>query len=132
LPARPLTVLRCLRDSKGNSRRTAATWSEPQLESADVVFLWGENDRLALALHAAVRRSDADAAALDKWAARWVAAHTQLWSAGPHVNPRQFALVENAKQVMRSLHAALSMDGAPTPTGEAAAKTLLAALAKMR
>jgi hypothetical protein len=48
------------------------------------------------------------------------------------VNPRAFAQVENAKQVMRSLHAALSMEAATTPTGTSAARTVLAALAKMR
>ena len=44
----------------------------------------------------------------------------------------RFAQVENAKQVMRSLHAALTMESSPTPTGTAAARTVLAALAKMR
>jgi len=103
-----------------------------KLESTDAVFSWGENDRLALALHAAVRRPDADAAALEAWTAHWVSAHRALWSAGPHVSPRAFAQVENAKQVLRSLHAALSMDPAPTPTGSAAGRTALAALAKLR
>ena len=58
--------------------------------------------------------------------------HRRLWAKGPQVDPRLFAEVENAKQVMRSLHAALSMDATPTPSGAAAAKTLVAALAKMR
>jgi hypothetical protein len=87
---------------------------------------------MALALQSAVRRPDADAAALDAWAAHWVEAHKALWAKGPHVNPVVFAQVENAKQVMRSLHAALSMEAAPTPTGTAAARTVLAALATMR
>ena len=51
---------------------------------------------------------------------------------GPQVDPRRFVVVENAKQVMRSLHAALSMDTTPTPTGEAARQALIAALAKVR
>ena len=75
---------------------------------------------------------DADAAALEAWTAQWVEAHRTLWANGPHVDPRAFAQVENAKQVMRSLHAALSMESSPTPTGTAAARTVLAALAKMR
>jgi len=103
-----------------------------KIESADEVFAWGENDRLALALHSAVRRDDADGAALEAWAAHWVQAHSTLWSAGPQVNPQLFARVENAKQVMRSLFAALSMEAPPTRAGEAGAKALLAALAKMR
>jgi Protein of unknown function (DUF2785) len=103
-----------------------------KIESSDTVFLGGENDRMALALQSAVRRPDADAAALEAWTAHWVEAHRTLWANGPHVNPRTFTRVENAKQVMRSLHAALSMESSPTPTGTAAAKTVLAALAKMQ
>jgi hypothetical protein len=103
-----------------------------KLESHDAVFTWGENDRMALALHSAVRRSDADGAALTGWAQAWVKAHQDLWANGPQVDPRRFVVAENAKQVMRSLHAALSMDASPTATGEAARQALLSALAKMR
>lgn len=91
-----------------------------------------ENDRMALALHSAVRRPDADAKSLEAWVARWAAAHKALWSKGPHIDATKFAVVENAKQVMPSLHAALSMDQAPTATGEAAARIVLAGLGGMR
>ena len=103
-----------------------------KVESHNAVFAWGENDRIALALQSAVRRPDADAAALNAWTDYWVSAHQDLWANGPHVDPRRFAIVENAKQIMRSLHAALSMETAPTPNGDAARTTLIAALAKMR
>lgn len=103
-----------------------------KIESYDGVFVWGESDRMALALHSAVRRADADGAALTSWTQQWVAAHQELWAKGPQVDPRRFVVVENAKQVMRSLHAALSMDANPTPTGDAARQALVAALAKMR
>jgi hypothetical protein len=103
-----------------------------KIESHDAVFTWGENDRMALALHAAVRRPDADAAALTKWTQYWITAHQELWANGPQVDPRRFAVVENARQVMRSLHAALSIDAMPTSTGDAARLTLITALAKMR
>jgi hypothetical protein len=103
-----------------------------KIESHDAVFVWGENDRMALALQSAVRRPDADPAAFSDWTQSWVNAHRTLWANGPHVDPRRFAIVENAAQVMRSLHAALSMESAPTPTGDAARQTLIAALAKMR
>jgi hypothetical protein len=103
-----------------------------KLEASDHVFQWGENDRMALALHSAVRRADADGTALEAWTTHWVEAHRAVWAGGPQVDPRRFAVTENAKQVMRSLHAALSMEASPTSTGEAARKTLLAALAKMR
>jgi hypothetical protein len=103
-----------------------------KLESHDAVFAWGENDRVALALQSAVRRQDADAAALTAWTQYWVTAHQDLWANGPQVDPRRFAVVENATQVMRSLHAALSIETAPTAAGDAARQTLIAALAKMR
>jgi hypothetical protein len=103
-----------------------------KLESHDAVFAWGENDRVALALQSVVRRQDADAAALAAWTQYWVTAHQDLWAKGPQIDPRRFAVVENATQVMRSLHAALSIETAPTPAGEAARQTLIAALAKMR
>ena len=115
----------------GSDARLLAA-ARAKIESHDAVFTWGENDRLALALHSAVRRSDADAAALAAWIQHWVDEHRGLWANGPQVDPRRFAVVENAKQVMRSLHAALSMDTTPTPTGDAARQALVAALAKMR
>ena len=115
----------------GSDARLLAAVRE-KIESYDAVFAWGENDRIALALQAAVRRPDADAAALVAWTESWVSAHQRLWANGPQVDPRRFVVVENAKQVMRSLQAALAMDAAPTPAGEAARKTLLAALARMR
>lgn len=103
-----------------------------KLESAATVFAWGENDRLAWALHAALRRPDADPAAFDAWTARWVEDHTALWARGPRVEPASFARVENAKQVLRSLVAILSMEQTPTPTGESARRAAVAALARMR
>jgi hypothetical protein len=92
----------------------------------------GENDRVAAALQSAARRPDADAAALTGRTQYWMKAHQELWADGRQVDPRRFARVENATRVMRSLHTALSMEIAPTPTGEAARRTLIAALAKMR
>jgi hypothetical protein len=102
-----------------------------KIESSDLVFVWGENDRMALALQSAVRRTDADAASLEAWTQSWVQAYQMLWAHGPQVESRRFAVVENASQVMRSLHAALAMESSPTPAGTAARQTLIAALAKM-
>jgi hypothetical protein len=103
-----------------------------KIEASDVVFIWGENDRMALALQSAVRRADADAASLAAWTQVWVKAFQMLWANGPQVDSRRFAVVENASRVMQSLHTALSMESAPTPAGEAARQILIAALAKMR
>jgi hypothetical protein len=117
-------------DAGSGARLLAAV--RTKIESHDAVFAWGENDRMALALQSALRRSDADAATLASWTQYWIKAHQDLWAHGPQVDAKQFAHVENAAQVMRSLYAALSMESAPTPTGETARQTLIAALAKMR
>lgn len=103
-----------------------------KIDSADAVFVWGENERIALALHAAIRRSDADPAAFAAWAERWVADHQRLWAKGPQVDPAAYARVENAKQVLRALWVALSLDAAPTPAAGAAMTSLEDALARMR
>lgn len=103
-----------------------------KLGATDAVFVWGEPERLAAALHAAVRRPDADTAAFEAWTATFVAAHTALWANGPQVEPATFARVENAKQMLRALAVLLAMETAPTPTGEAARLASLAALARMR
>lgn len=103
-----------------------------KIDASDQVFVWGENERLAAALHAAMRRADADAAVTEAWASAWVPRHTALWAHGPQVDPAQFVRVENAKQVLRALHALLSMDLTPTPPGDAAKRAVLLALARMR
>jgi uncharacterized protein DUF2785 len=103
-----------------------------KVESADTVFAWGENDRLALALQSAVRRDDTDGAAVEEWVAFWVDQYKALWAKGPQVDPRQFARVENARQIMRSLVTALSVEPEPTSAGDIARRVTLAGLAKMR
>ncbi len=103
-----------------------------RITSHPAVFAWGENDRLALALHAAVRRPDVDAGVVTAWLARWEDDHKALWATGPQIDPARFAPLENAKQVLRSLHAALAMDRSPTPQGDAVRAAVLTALARMR
>ncbi len=103
-----------------------------KIESSDTVFAWGESGRLALALQSAARRPDADMAAVERWIAQWQTDHAALWANGPLVVPAQFARVENAAQVLRSLHAALAMEPSPTPQGERVRRATLEALARMR
>ena len=102
------------------------------LQASDAVFVWGEQARLGAALHAAVRRPDADAAAFEAWTTRWTDAHRALWANGPQIDPARFAPVENAAQTLRALAALLAMETSPTPTGESARRATLAALARMR
>ena len=103
-----------------------------KLDAVDTVFVWGEPERLGAALHAAVRRPDADTPAFEAWTTRWVERHTALWAGGPAVDPARFVVVENAKQTLRALVTLLAMETSPTPTGESARRAALAALARMR
>jgi hypothetical protein len=103
-----------------------------KIEASESVFVWGENDRMAWALHAAVRRPDAETAAFEAWTARWIDDHAALWAGGPQVDPRRFARVENGKQLLRSLAAILSMERTPTGSGETARMAAVTALARMR
>jgi uncharacterized protein DUF2785 len=115
----------------GSDRRLLAA-VQRKIESSNTVFVWGENGRMALALQSSLRRPDAVAAAVEEWGAHWIDEYKTLWAKGPHVDPARFARVENARQVMASLHAALSMETNPTSNGDTARKVILAALAKMR
>lgn len=99
---------------------------------AEAVFTWGEPQRVGFALQAAIRRSDADVAAVERWIAAIDTDFKGLWAKGPVVAPRDFARVENRLQVLRGLHTALAMDAAPTPTGEAVRTAAIRALARMR
>jgi hypothetical protein len=103
-----------------------------KIESTPTVFVWGENDRMALALQSAIRRPDADPNALAGWLEHWANQHQTLWANGAQVDPARFARVENARQVMRSLHTALALEAKPTPIGDNARQAVLVTLGKMR
>jgi hypothetical protein len=102
------------------------------IQRTETVYVWGEAERIGAALHAAVRRPDGDAAVLDAWLGQWVKDHQALWAQGPHIAPVAYARVENAKQVLRALHALLWMELTPSPQAEAARQAVVMALAKMR
>lgn len=103
-----------------------------RLTATGTVFVWGESDRLAWALHAALRRDDADPAAFEAWTSGWIEDYAALWANGPLVDPARFVRVENARQILRSLAAILAMEQTPTPAGKQAGAAALAALARMR
>jgi hypothetical protein len=99
---------------------------------AGAVFAWGEPQRVGFALAAAVRRPDADTAAVTRWIGDIETDFKALWSKGPLVAPADFARVENRLQMLRGLHTALAMDAAPTATGESARTAAISALSRMR
>lgn len=103
-----------------------------RIDAVDTVFVWGEAERIGAVLHSAVRREDAEPAVLDTWLGQWAADHAALWARAPRIEPARYARVENAKQVLRALHAVLAMETTPSPNAEAARRAVLAALARMR
>lgn len=98
----------------------------------DGVFIWGEAERLAAMLHAAVRRPDAELARLAPWLEQWEGDHQALWAKGPHVDRAAYARVENAKQLLRALHALLAMEATPSAPAVAARQVVLTTLARLR
>lgn len=102
------------------------------LERNPGVFVWGEPERIGFALQSLVRRADFDAAAVEAWAAPWIARHKALWKDGPAIDPVAYVPIENAKQVMRAAVAAISMELTPPPPAVESRLHLLRALATMR
>jgi hypothetical protein len=104
---------------------------DARLMTADEVFVWGENARLAEVIASIVGRADFDRTALDHWLSAWLERHRALWSGGPLIEPERFVRVQNGLQVLRSLYVALAMQGV-SPPAEAAREAVLDTVAKMR
>ena len=102
------------------------------LRIRDDVFVWGEPERIGFALQSLVRRADFDTATVETWAAPWIARHKALWKNGPAIDPVAYVPIENAKQVMRAVVTAISMERVPPPPADASRTHLLRALAAMR
>jgi hypothetical protein len=63
---------------QGNQRRIVEA-VVTRLRSAGIVFVWGEDARLASTLASIARRADADAASFSRWFVDMRAAHSRLW-----------------------------------------------------
>ena len=115
----------------GSDARLLAAARE-KIKSYDAVFAWGENDRMALALHSAVHRPDADTAALDRVDQDLGEGSPGVvgeWAAGRPSPVRRC----RERQADVAEPASRALDGrAPTSNGDAARHALLAALVKMR
>jgi hypothetical protein len=80
-----------------------------RLRSAGHVFVWGEDTRLAAALAALARRTDADPAPFEAWARRLAQEHASLWQ-GPF-DAERYAAVRAALNALAELAAELDDDG---------------------
>ena len=95
-----------------------------KLREAGEVFAWGEDERLASAVLAVVRRGDFEPGSLDPWVAGLTAPADGLWDA-PTLDVKKFAAVQNGKHVLARLHVLLSVVPEPSPSVmEARAKVL--------
>jgi hypothetical protein len=111
-----------------------ASWAKVTAPGTPV-FTHAEDERLAAALLAVVRRPDFDSAALDPWLARFVALEKDVWSRTPP-DPATLDASQNARNLLQALYVLLSLP-APTGTGAAAAESaarekVLATLAAIR
>jgi hypothetical protein len=85
-----------------------------KLRDAGEVFAWGEDERLASAALAVLRRKDFEPAWLETWHESLVASTVGLWEA-PSLDVRRFAAAQNAKHVLARLHVLLSVVPDPSP-----------------
>ena len=101
-----------------------------KLREAGEVFAWGEDERLASAALAVVRRKDFDPAWLSAWQDGLVASGEGLWEA-PALDVRRFAAVQNAKHVLARLHVLLSVVPEPPAAVADARGSVLHALERL-
>ena len=101
-----------------------------KLGEAGEVFAWGEDERLASAALAVVRRKDFDPAWLSAWQEGLIARAEGLWEA-PELDVRRFAAVQNGKHVLARLHVLLSVVPEPPAAVVDARGSVLHALERL-
>jgi uncharacterized protein DUF2785 len=96
-----------------------------RLRSAGLVFVWGEDARLATALSAIATRADADPAPFIEWCKRLEEEQAALWS-GPF-EPAHYVLVRAQLNALNALTADLDLSPASAGPVRAALRSLHAA-----
>ena len=99
-----------------------------KVRAAGLVFVWGENERLARAVESLALRPDFDRAAFTAWLGAFQADGKALWAHGPAIDPARFPGVQNAKDLLRSLYVGLSLRGRDQPAIEAVRAEILGCL----
>ena len=95
-----------------------AAWERMTLPGTPV-FTHAEDERLAAAIVSAVRRDDFDAPRFESWLDRFGALEARVWERLPP-QPATLDASQNSRNLLRSLHVALSF-GEPEPTPQQAA-----------
>jgi hypothetical protein len=96
----------------------------------DPVYVWGEDERLARAILSLVRRKDFDPLLADGWLSGFADLHQKAWQ-GELPDPALLAADRNAANLLKSLHALVSLAAEPSPALETVRTKVLAALAKL-
>lgn len=99
-----------------------------KIRAAEVVFAWGENERLARAVESLVLRPDFDGVAFTAWLAAVQEDGKRLWQNGPAIDPGRFPGVQNAKDLLRSLYVGLELRGRERANVEAVRAEILRCL----
>jgi uncharacterized protein DUF2785 len=114
-----------------HARLLDAAWSKLTAPGTPVLT-HDEDERLAAVLVSVVRRSDFDPTALDPWLDRFIALEKQVWTKMPPDGATLDAS-QNARNLLRSFYALLSLPEPAPAGGQAAAREkALATLAKIR
>ena len=95
-----------------------------RLRSAGLVFVWGEDARLAAALTAIAKRADADPAPFTAWCQRLKSEHAALWSGT--FDPERYVAVRAQLNSINALAANLELDSAGATAIRAALRSLRA------
>lgn len=96
-----------------------------RLQSAGLVFVWGEDERLAAALASVARRPDADPAPFRRWCGRLAADNATLWTGA--FDPARYVAVRAQLNALAALAADLESDATPGGT-----QAIRAALRELR
>lgn len=95
-----------------------------RLRSAGLVFVWGEDARLAAALAAVARRPDADPAPFTLWFQQLREEHAALWRGS--FDPARYVPVRGQLNTLSALAADLDAENGPGATIRAALRSLRA------
>ena len=101
-----------------------------KVRGAGVVFGWGEDERLASAVLAVLRRGDVDPGAWTGWLDALAGASKGLWDAPP-LDVKKFAAEQNVKHLLARLYVLLYAVPEPSPKLVEARGQVMGALEKL-
>jgi hypothetical protein len=95
------------------------------------VFVFGENERMAAAVLSLIRRKDFDRSGFDNWLSHFAQQDVSLW-ASPELDTTEFAAMQNAKDLLRSLFVQMNLTQAQETNEEPTKAAVLGCLKQLR